>query len=101
MQQAKQQDAYISSASKGWRRNHEHSTSTPNPHQYRLLPFKKGGDVSAEDIAQIIDEDEFDIEEVLENWLEFLQVEPIEGKTRYSLYHSSFCNWLSQQLNAA
>jgi hypothetical protein len=57
--------------------------------------------VSAEDIAQIIDEDEFDIEEVLENWLEFLQVEPIEGKTRYSLYHSSFCNWLSQQLNAA
>lgn len=36
--------------------------------------------MSAEDIAQIIDEDEdeFDIEEVLENWLEFLQVEPIE-----------------------
>ena len=101
MQQAKQQDAYISSASKGWRRNHEHSTSTPNPHQYRLLPFKKGGDVSAEDIAQIIDEDEFDIKEVLENWLEFLHLQRIEGQTRYSLYHSSFRNWLSQQLNAA
>jgi hypothetical protein len=57
--------------------------------------------VSAEDIAQIIDEDEFDIKEVLENWLEFLQVEPIEGKTRYSLYHFSFRNWLTQQLNAA
>ncbi|BAY45801.1 hypothetical protein SAMD00079811_34080 [Scytonema sp. HK-05] len=57
--------------------------------------------MSAEDIAQTINEDEFDIEEVLENWLEFLQVEPIEGKTRYSLYHSSFRNWLTQQLNAA
>jgi hypothetical protein len=64
-------------------------------------PLKKGGGVSAEDIAQTIDEDEFDIEEVLENWLEFLHLERIEGKTRYSLYHSSFCNWLSQQLNAA
>jgi hypothetical protein len=29
------------------------------------------------------------------------QVERIEGETRYSLYHSSFRNWLSQQLNAA
>ncbi|KAB8317332.1 ATP-binding protein [Tolypothrix campylonemoides VB511288] len=64
-------------------------------------PLKKGGGVSAEDIAQIIDEDEFDIEEVLENWLEFLQMKRIEGKTRYSLYHSSFRNWLTQQLNAA
>ena len=57
--------------------------------------------MSAEDIAQIIDEDEFDIEEVLENWLEFLQPERIQGATRYSLYHSSFRNWLAQQLNAA
>lgn len=57
--------------------------------------------MSAEDIAQIIDEDEFDIKEVLENWLEFLHLQRIEGQTRYSLYHSSFRNWLSQQLNAA
>lgn len=60
--------------------------------------LKKGGGISAEDIAQIIDEDEFDIEELLENWLEFLHLERIEGETRYSLYHSSFCNWLRQQL---
>jgi hypothetical protein len=50
-------------------------------------------------IAQIIDEDEYEVEEVLENWIEFLQQQPIDGETRYSLYHSSFRYWLGRQLN--
>jgi hypothetical protein len=50
-------------------------------------------------IAQIIDEDEYEVEAVLENWIEFLLQQPIDGETRYSLYHSSFRDWLGRQLN--
>jgi AAA ATPase domain len=64
-----------------------------------LLPIlKQEGGMSVEDIAQTIDEDVFDVEEVLENWLEFLQQQVREGEVRYSFYHSSFCHWLSQQI---
>ncbi|MBR8839451.1 MAG: hypothetical protein DSM106950_36970 [Stigonema ocellatum SAG 48.90 = DSM 106950] len=61
---------------------------------------EKGGGISAEAIAQLINEDEYEVEELLENWLEFLQHERIGEETRYSLYHSSFRRRLSQQLNA-
>ncbi len=68
-----------------------HSLVTP-------LPSPKEG-ISAETIARAIDEDEYDVEAVLENWIEFLQQQQIGQETRYSLYHSSFCNWLQKQLN--
>ena len=55
--------------------------------------------MSATLIAQMINEDEYEEEEVLENWIEFLQQEQIDGETRYSLYHSSFRDWLGQQLS--
>ncbi len=50
--------------------------------------------VSVETIAQFIDVDEYDVEEVLENWLEFLHWQEIGGEICYSLYHWSFCNFL-------
>ncbi|MDF5730333.1 MAG: ATP-binding protein [Rhizonema sp. PD38] len=62
-----------------------------------LASWKNGGGISAEAIAQLIHEDEYQVEEVLENWLEFLQTDGI-GETFYSLYHSSFSHWLSQQI---
>jgi hypothetical protein len=61
-------------------------------------PLKKEG-ISAQLIAEMIDEDEYDVEAVLENWIEFLQQEQIDGEIRYSLYHSSFRDWLGQQLS--
>jgi len=61
-------------------------------------PLKKEG-ISAQLIAEMIDEDEYDVEAVLENWIEFLQQEQIDGEIRYSLYHSSFRDWLRQQLS--
>jgi hypothetical protein len=54
--------------------------------------------VSAEAIARIIDADEYDVEEILENWHEFLILQQIDREIRYSFYHSSFCNFLSKQL---
>ncbi|MEH2035562.1 AAA family ATPase [Nostoc sp.] len=57
--------------------------------------------VSAESIASTIDADEYDVEEVLENWREFLTLQEIDGEIRYSLYHSSFRDFLSKQVNFA
>jgi len=52
--------------------------------------------ISAELIAEMIDEDEYDVEEVLENWREFLHQEIIRGENCYSFYHPKFRDWLSQ-----
>lgn len=61
---------------------------------YKQRVIRSSGGISAELIAQIIDEDEYEVKEVLENWLEFLQQQQIGGETLYSLYHSSFRDWL-------
>ncbi|MGD1717301.1 hypothetical protein ACP6PK_28610 [Dapis sp. BLCC M172] len=50
--------------------------------------------VSVEAISQFIDTDEYDVEEVLENWLEFLHWQEIRGEICYSLYHWSFRKFL-------
>ena len=55
--------------------------------------------ISAEAVAQIIEQDEYEVEEVLETWIEFLQQQQIGGATCYRLYHCSFRNWLGKQLN--
>ena len=66
--------------------------TTPQP-----LLNKEG--ISTELIAQTIDEDEYEVETILENWIEFLQQQQIEGETRYRLYHSHFRDWLSQRIS--
>ncbi|NES64842.1 MAG: ATP-binding protein [Okeania sp. SIO2D1] len=50
--------------------------------------------VSVEAIAQFIDVDEYDVEEVLESWVEFLYQQEIGEKICYSLYHWTFCDFL-------
>ncbi|MBG1242878.1 AAA family ATPase [Nostoc sp. NZL] len=55
--------------------------------------------ISAESIASTIDADEYDVEEVLENWREFLTLQEMDREIRYSLYHSSFRDFLSKQAN--
>jgi PleD family two-component response regulator len=51
--------------------------------------------MSVEEIARTIDEDEYDVEEVLDSWFEFLQLQEIDGEVRYSFYDSRFCQWLA------
>ncbi|KOP23224.1 hypothetical protein AMR41_26980, partial [Hapalosiphon sp. MRB220] len=53
--------------------------------------------ISVEALAHILNTDEYEVEEVLENWREFLQLQQIGDETRYSLYHSSFRHWLNKQ----
>ncbi len=78
-----------------------HSLDSPLP---PLLPAGISADAVSEAmpaglIAQIIDEDEYDVEAVLFNWVEFLRRQPIDGEIYYSFYHSSFHHWLARQLN--
>ncbi|MBH8560998.1 ATP-binding protein [Nostoc sp. CENA67] len=53
--------------------------------------------ISTSAIAHIIDADEYDVEQVLENWFEFLHQQRITEENYYSLYHSSFRHWLTKQ----
>ncbi|MEA5540498.1 hypothetical protein VB834_15840 [Limnoraphis robusta Tam1] len=50
--------------------------------------------VSAEANADIIDVDEYDVEEVLENWRSLLHQPEIDGEICYCLYHWSFRKFL-------
>ncbi|MEI2582924.1 ATP-binding protein [Scytonema sp. PRP1] len=54
--------------------------------------------MSAKAITQIIDEDEYDVAEILEHWLEFLQ-QGVGKETTYSLYHSHFRVWLGKKIS--
>ena len=53
--------------------------------------------ISIAALSHKIDEDDYDIEEVLENWIEFLQPQAIGGDIAYRFYHASFCDWLNNQ----
>ncbi|MBS9392625.1 MAG: ATP-binding protein [Dolichospermum sp. LBC05a] len=54
--------------------------------------------ISVTDIANFLNTDEYDIEELLEDWLEFLQVETISDSTTYKFYHDNFRQWLIKSL---
>jgi len=63
-----------------------------------VLTSAETGGMSAKAITQIIDEDEYDVAEILENWLEFLH-QGVGKETTYSLYHSHFRVWLAKQIS--
>ncbi len=50
--------------------------------------------ISAKAIADILDIDEFTVEEIIENRLEFLQRRKTGDEYQYQLYHSSFREWI-------
>ncbi|GJD23009.1 hypothetical protein RIVM261_079650 [Rivularia sp. IAM M-261] len=45
-------------------------------------------------IADFAHEDAFVVQEVLDEWEQFLRSEQVDGQTCYSIYHSSFCDFL-------
>ena len=50
--------------------------------------------IPCEMIAEIVDRDEYDVQSVLEEWVEYLKQQVIEGETCYSIYHASFLDFL-------
>lgn len=80
------------------------SANLPNEERELRLSVLKvlaEASLSAQAIASRIDVDEYDVEEVLEDWREFLRLEEVDGEIRYGVYHWSFGNFLSKQANFA
>jgi hypothetical protein len=48
-------------------------------------------------LARIIKEDRLQIQEILDEWSEYLHKAIVKGETRYSIYHSSFRHFLLQR----
>lgn len=52
---------------------------------------------SLEIIAEWAQQDESDVEDVLKEWVEFLNKQEIEGEICYSIYHGSFLDFLKKK----
>lgn len=48
-------------------------------------------------IAEYADQDECEVEDVLDEWVEYLRKQDIDGETCYSIYHASFLDFLKGQ----
>lgn len=66
--------------------------------QHQTITVEALAKLIPQSLAHTIDADEYEIEEVLENWLEYLKQQQNNREVHYSLYHSSFRHWLSQQV---
>ena len=64
----------------------------------RVLISTKQEGVSLSQIVQITNADVLDIQEVLDNWFEFLQQQCIGKESHYSLYSPHFRDWLAKPL---
>jgi hypothetical protein len=53
--------------------------------------------VSRKLIGEFSGEDAFTVQEVLDEWEQFLHNDKVDGETRYSVYHSSFCDFLARK----
>ena len=53
---------------------------------------------SCETIAKIARQDEYDVQQLLQEWIEFLRKEEMAGQTCYSLYHASYRDFLHDKL---
>ena len=56
-----------------------------------------GSPISGEMIAEIAEQDESDVQDVLDDWVEYLTDKEIEGDTCYSFYHASFLDFLKKK----
>ncbi|MFM5985686.1 MAG: AAA family ATPase, partial [Sphaerospermopsis kisseleviana] len=59
---------------------------------YILVEFAKP--IPCEKIAAIAEQDEFDVQKILDEWIEYLRKQPEDGYDCYSIYHASFLDFL-------
>ena len=53
-----------------------------------------GTPITCEMIADIAEQEEYDVQSVLEEWVEYLKKQDIEGEICHSMYHASFLDFL-------
>jgi hypothetical protein len=57
-----------------------------------------GKPISCETIAGMADKDEYDVREILKQWIEYLNTQDIEGDICYTIYHASFLDFLKDKI---
>ncbi|MDJ0734764.1 MAG: NACHT domain-containing protein [Nostocaceae cyanobacterium] len=56
-----------------------------------------GTSIPCEMIAEIAGVDEYDVQSVLDDWVEYLKTQDIDGDICYSIYHASFLDFLKNK----
>ncbi|HEY9600908.1 MAG TPA: AAA family ATPase [Allocoleopsis sp.] len=56
-----------------------------------------GTAIPSEMIAEIAQADEFEVQKVLDEWVEYLRTQEIEGDICYTFYHASFLDFLKKK----
>ncbi|WP_445635523.1 NACHT domain-containing protein [Nostoc sp. DSM 114161] len=56
-----------------------------------------GTPIPCEMIADIAQEDEYEVQQILNKWFEYLKQQTIDGDTCYSIYHASFLDFLKSK----
>jgi hypothetical protein len=56
-----------------------------------------GTPISGEMIFDIVNEDECDVQDILNEWIEYLKPQPIDEDICYSIYHASFLDFLKRK----
>ncbi|WP_244329216.1 transcriptional regulator [Tolypothrix sp. PCC 7910] len=56
-----------------------------------------GTPIPCEMIADIAGKDEFEVQKVLDDWVEYLKKQNVDGDDCYSIYHASFLDFLQAQ----
>lgn len=62
----------------------------------QILTTAETKPISTLAISKIINADVYDVAEIIENWLEFLQETRIAKESRYKLYNDNFRDWLAK-----
>jgi hypothetical protein len=73
-----------------WQKMQGHGLSDVAMDILRVLTAEETQPMSTVAISQIIKADVFDVAEIMETWLEFLQEIHTNKETKYQLYHHSF-----------
>lgn len=75
-------------------------TVEQNPQKVAVIYIlvELGHPISCELIAEIAQENDHDVWNILKEWIEFLRQEEMAGQTCYSLYHASYRDFLHDKL---
>ena len=82
-----------------WNRMGMDNESNEKKVKILYILVERGEPISINMIAEIIDEDEYEVKSVLNDWVEYVtpKVNEDEQKTYYSIYHQSFLEFLKGQ----
>lgn len=85
-----------------WERMNMNDSSKKIKVMVLFILVEIGTPIPCEMIVDILNPDEFDVQDILDEWIEYLKPQPIDGDTCYSIYHASFLDFLKakRELNA-